>query len=149
MKLKVLAVALTVSLVMLGLSLYAQVTRPFHSGSVWAIQFIRVKPGMDNAYKEWLATDWKKEQEAFKSQGLILGYKVLETESHSPNDFDLMLMTEVKDLATLESNEQKADTLAQQVMGSDEQQRQGYKNREAMREPLATRIAREIVLTSR
>ena len=149
MKLKVLAVALTVSLVMLGLSLYAQVTRPFHSGSVWAIQFIRVKPGMDNAYKEWLATDWKKEQEAFKSQGLILGYKVLETESHSPNDFDLMLMTEVKDLATLESNEQKADTLAQQVMGSDEQQRQGYKNREAMREPLATRIAREIVLSSR
>ena len=149
MKQKVLALALTLSLLMLGLSLYAQVTRPFHSGTVWAIQFIRVKPGMDNAYKDWLATDWKKEQEAFKSQGLILGYKVLETESHSPNDFDLMLMTEVKDLATLESNEQKADTLAQQVMGSDEQQRQGYKNREAMREPLATRIAREIVLSSR
>jgi 3-deoxy-D-arabino-heptulosonate 7-phosphate (DAHP) synthase len=103
---------------------------------------------MDNAYKDWLATDWKKQQEAFKSQGLILGYKVLETESHSPNDFDLMLMTEVKDLATLEANEQKVDALLQQVGGSDEQQRQGYKNREALRDPLGTRLAREVVLTS-
>ena len=62
----------------LGFSLYAQVTRPYHPGTIWTIQFIRVKPGMDNAYKDWLATDWKKQQEAFKSQGLILGYEVLE-----------------------------------------------------------------------
>jgi hypothetical protein len=60
-----------------------------------------------------------------------------------------MLMTEVKDLATLESTEQKADALTQQVMGPDEQQRQGYKNREAIREPLGVRIAREVVLTPR
>jgi hypothetical protein len=148
MKTKVLAAALGVSLGVLGFSLYAQVTRPYHPGTIWTIQFIRVKPGMDNAYKDWLATDWKKPQEAFKSQGLILGYKVLETESHSPNDFDLMLMTEVKDLATLEANEQKVDALLQQVGGSDEQQRQGYKNREALRDPLGTRLAREVVLTS-
>ena len=122
--------------------------RPYHPGTIWTIQIIRVKPGMDNAYKDWLATDWKKQQEAFKSQGLILGYKVLETESHSPNDFDLMLMTEVKDLATLEANEQKVDALLQQVGGSDAEQRQGYKNREALRDPLGTRIAREVVLTS-
>ena len=58
-----------------------------------------------------------------------------------------MLMTEVKDLATFEANERKADALSQQVMGPDEQQRQGYKNREALREPLGERIAREVVLT--
>src|SRR5689334_8722124 len=104
MKTRLLGVALAVSIVLLGLSLYAQVTRPYHPGTVWNIQFIRVKPGMDSAYKEWLATDWKKQQEAFKAQGLILNYKVLETENHSPNDFNLMLMTEVKDLATLEAN---------------------------------------------
>jgi len=147
MKTRLLGAALAVSLVLLGLSLYAQVTRPYHPGTVWNIQFIRVKPGMDSAYKEWLATDWKKQQEAFKAQGLILNYKVLETENHSPNDFNLMLMTEVKDLATLEANEKKVDALSQQVMGPDEQQRQGYKNREAMREPLGERVAREVVLS--
>jgi len=147
MKTQLLGAALAVSIVLLCLSLYAQVTRPYHPGTVWNIQFIRVKPGMDSAYKEWLATDWKKQQEAFKAQGLILNYKVLETENHSPNDFNLMLMTEVKDLATLEANEKKVDALSQQVMGPDEQQRQGYKNREAMREPLGERVAREVVLS--
>ena len=58
-------------------------------------------------------------------------------------------MTETKDLASLEANEDKFDAVAQQVIGSDEQQRQGYKNREALREPLATRIAREVVLSPR
>jgi hypothetical protein len=149
MKAKILGAALAVSLMALGLSLYAQVSRPYHPGTVWQLQFIRVKPGMDNAYKDWLATDWKKQQEAFKSQGLIMNYKVLETESHNANDFNMILMTEAKDLATLEANDQKFDAVAQQVMGSDEQQRQGYKNREGMREPLGTRLAREVVLTSR
>lgn len=149
MKTRLLAGALTISLGMLGLSLYAQVTRPFHPGTVWEIQFIRVKPGMDNAYKSWLASDWKKEQEAFKASGLILGYKVLETEAHGQNDYNMMLMTEFKDLATVESNEQKADAIAQQVAGSDQQQEQGYKTREALREPLGTRVAREVVLSSR
>lgn len=104
---------------------------------------------MDSAYKEWLASGWKKQQEAFKAKGLILDYKVLETEDHSPNDFNLMLMTQAKDLASLEANEGKFDAVAQQVTGSDEQQRQGYKNRESMRDPLATRIAREVVLSPR
>jgi hypothetical protein len=146
---KMLSAALGVTLLLLGLSLYAQVNRPFHNGSVWLLQFIRVKPGMDNAYKNWLAGDWKKEQEAFKSQGLLLDYKVLETESHGTNDFNMILMTEARNLATLEANEQKFDAVAQQVSGSDQQQEQGYKNREALREPLATRIAREVVLSPR
>ena len=59
------------------------------------------------------------------------------------------LITEVKDLATLEATEQKADTLAQEVMGPDEQQQQGYRTREALREPLGERIAREVILTAR
>jgi hypothetical protein len=48
MNTKMLGAALVISVVMLGFSLYAQVTRPFHPGPVWEIQFIRVKPGMDN-----------------------------------------------------------------------------------------------------
>ncbi len=147
MKTKVLGAGLAVCLALLAFSVYAQVNRPYHPGTVWEIQFIRVKPGMDNAYKQWLATDWKKEQEAFKAQGMILSYKVVETESHNPNDFNMMLITEAKDLATLEANDKKADALAQQVMGSDEQQVQGYKNREALREPLGTRLGREVVLS--
>ena len=40
-----------------------------------------------------------------------------------------MLMTEYKDLATMEANEDKGDALAQKMIGNDEKQMQGYKDR--------------------
>jgi hypothetical protein len=137
---------LIVCTLLLGLSLYAQMNRPFHHGSVWSVSFIQVKPGMDVAYLTYLTTDWKREQEAQKSAGIILAYKVLTTEGHSSNDWNLMLLTEYKDLATMEASEKKVDALAQKVIGTDEKQMQGYKDRLAIREVMGTRLAREVIL---
>lgn len=128
---------------------FAQVSRPYRNGSVWNIAFIRMKPGMDTAYLNYIATDWKRSQEASKKEGLILSYKVLTTEAHGAGDFNIMLMTEYKDLATMEANEAKADALAQQVVGNDAKQMQGYKERLEIREVLQDRLAREIVLEPR
>ena len=131
---------------LLALTVYAQINRPFHHGSVWNIAFIRMKPGMNVAYLNYITTDWKKEQEAQKAEGIILSYKVLATEAHSPTDWNLMLMTEYKDLATLEASEKKTDALAQKVIGSDEKQMQGYKERLEIREVMGERLAREVIL---
>jgi len=124
----------------------AQVKRPFHNGSVWTIGYIVMKPGMDTAYLNYIATDWKKEQEALKKDGQIISYMVIQTEWHSPNDFNLMLMTEYKDLATMEANEAKADNLLQTVNGNDAQQMQGYRDRLQIREVVASRLGRQIIL---
>jgi hypothetical protein len=140
---------LVVSLAAAGISVFAQSHRPWRNGSVWELQFIQIKPGMDPAYLGWISSDWKKEQEALKAQGIILSYKVLQTEGHTPGDWNLILMTEFKDLASLEANEAKADTVAQQVAGNDEKQMQGYKERAAIREVMGSRLAREIVLEPR
>lgn len=130
-----------------GISVFAQVNRPFHNGSVWNVAFIRMKPGMETAYLNYLAGPWKANQEAAKKEGLILSYKVLTVEGHSPNEWNIMLMTEYKNLATLEANEDKADNLAQKVVGDDEKQRQGYRDRLEIREVMGDRLAREIVLS--
>ncbi|HEX8097903.1 MAG TPA: hypothetical protein VF507_07700 [Pyrinomonadaceae bacterium] len=132
-------------LLIFGLSGFAQVNRPFKNGSVWNISFIRMKPGMDTAYLNYVATDWKKEQEALKADGQILSYKVLATEAHGTGDWNLLLMTEYKNMATMEANEEKADALAQKVIGNDEKQRQGYRERLEIREVMGERLAREIV----
>lgn len=124
----------------------AQVNRPYRSGAVWSVSSIKMKPGMDTAYLTYVAGDWKREQEALKKDGQIISYKVLTTEAHGANDWNIMLMTEYKDLATMEANETKADNLAQTVIGSDEKQMQGYRDRLQIREVLETRIARERVL---
>jgi hypothetical protein len=129
-----------------ALTVHAQVKRPYRDGTVWNVSFIRVKPGMDTAYLNYLATDWKRNQEAAKKEGLIVSYKVLATEGHSPTDWNLMLMTEVKDLATMEANQDKADALTQKVVGDDQKQMQGYKDRSEVREVMGDRQAREIVL---
>ena len=129
-----------------SLAASAQVKRPFQNGSVWTIGFIVMKPGMDNAYLNYIATDWKKEQEALKKDGQILSYMVIKTEGHSPNDFNLMLMTEYKDLATMEANDAKADNLLQTIIGNDAQQMQGYRDRLQIREVLGNRLARQIIL---
>jgi hypothetical protein len=145
----ILISSLVASLLLLGISIYAQVSRPYRNGSVWEIAFIRVKPGMDPAYLNYLATDWKRNQEAAKREGLILSYKVLVTEAHGGADWNLLLLTEYKDLATMEANEPKADALAQRVVGDDQKQMQGYKERLEIREVMGQRLAREIVLEPR
>jgi hypothetical protein len=147
MKTKRIAVGSIAALLLIaGISVFAQVKRPYHNGSVWDVAFIRIKPGMDTAYMDYVATQWKAEQEAQKKDGNILSYKVLSVEGHTPGDWNLMLMTEFKDLATLEANEDKAEAVAQKVVGNDAKQMQGYKEREAIREVMGNRLAREIVL---
>jgi hypothetical protein len=134
---------------LLSISVVAQVSRPYRNGSVWSIGFIRMKPGMETAYLNYVATDWKREQEALKKEGLILSYKVLQTEGHGATDWNLMLLTEYKDLATMEANEAKEDALYQRTIGPDEKQRQGYRERLEIREVMAGRLAREIILEPR
>jgi len=130
----------------LSIATSAQVDRPFHSGSVWVIGVIQIKPGMQNAYKAYIATEWKKQQEALKKDGQILSYMVIETEAHSVNDWNMLLMTEYKDLATYEANQTKADNLAQTVVGNDAKQMQGYRDRLQIREVVGVRLSRQIVL---
>jgi hypothetical protein len=48
-----------------------------------------------------------------------------------------------------EANEAKADNLLQTVVGNDEKQMQGYRDRLQIREVLESRLAREIILEPR
>jgi len=146
---RMLVGSLIVLILTLGVVVVAQVNRPFRNGSVWNVAFIQMKPGMETAYLNYIATDWKRNQEASKKEGLILSYKVLTTEAHGSGDWNIMLMTEYKDMATMEANEAKADNLLQTVVGTDEKQMQGYRDRLQIREVLENRLAREIVLEPR
>lgn len=141
-----LVFSLFVLMLTLSVAASAQVNRPYHDGSVWVVGVIAMKPGMDGAYKNYLATDWKKQQEALKKEGIILSYMAIQTEAHSTTDWNMLLMTEYKDLASYEATLAKADNLAQTVIGNDEKQMQGYRDRLLIREVLGNRVARQIVL---
>ena len=58
-----------------------------------------------------------------------------------------MLMTEYKDLATLEANEDKMEAVAMQALDmNDQKMLQGYQERSSWREIIGDRLAREIIL---
>ncbi len=145
-KRNVLVASLAIALLIAGVSVYAQVKRPYHNGTVWNISFIRIKPGMDSAYMNYLASSWKAEQEAQKKDGNIVSYKVMSVEGHTTGEFNLMLMSEYKSLAAMEASEDKADAVTQRVVGNDETQMKGYNDRLAIREIIGDRLAREVVL---
>lgn len=143
---RILGMCLVVSLLLLGASVYAQVARPTHDGTVWTLSFLHVKPGMNPAYDKYLASDWKKMEDALKAAGITLSYKVITTEAHSPTDWNLMLMVEYKDMASLEANQDKTDALLQKMFGGDEKVMQGFKDRSEIREVIGDRVAREMIL---
>ncbi len=120
--------------------------KPYHEGPVWDMAFIRVKAGMEDRYMRYLADEWKREQESQKKAGYILDYKVIATEPHGAQDYDVVLMTEYKDLATMETNADKMEDLALQMFGGMPKVESGYEQRAGYREVIANRLGREIVL---
>jgi hypothetical protein len=69
---RIAAGLIAVLVLTLSVVVYTQVNRPYRNGSVWNIGFIKMKPGMETAYLNYIATDWKRNQEALKKEGQIL-----------------------------------------------------------------------------
>jgi hypothetical protein len=58
----------------------------------------------------------------------------------------LLILREYKNLAAMEADTEKSDALSLQVAGNDNVQMQGYEDRSKIREVLATKTARELML---
>lgn len=134
-----------VCLLLFALPVLAQ-SRPYHDGSVWQMQCIHVKAGMEDRYTRYLASDWKKEQDAMQKAGYVLSYKVIATEAHNPTDCNIILMTEFKDMTSMEANKDKAEQLGEQLFGGMPKIEAGYTDRSSYRDVIGSRLAREIIL---
>lgn len=137
--------ALVVALFALAISVSAQVYKFYTPGTVWTVTTIKIKSGMDQAYLEYLDGQFKKESDAMVRAGYMQSYKVLRT-MDDDDSWNLLILREYKSLASMEANEERADTLSRQVSGNDQMQMRGYEDRSKIREVLGTKTARELVL---
>jgi len=87
-------------------------------GPVLNVASIRTVDGHFNDYMHWLATTYKKEQEAAKKAGLITDYSVIVVEARAPNEPDVLLVTTFKNWAALDHLGSKLDQIATQAEGS-------------------------------
>jgi hypothetical protein len=92
--------------------------RDFNDGPVQNVTFIRTVDGHFDDYMHWLATTYKKQQEAAKAAGFITRYEVLVGQPHNAQDADIILITEYKNWAALDHLGSKFDQISAKLEGS-------------------------------
>ncbi len=143
---KILKIALAAGiLVVAATPVIGQLHKYFSSGTIWTVTMIRIAPGMDQMYMQYLDGQFKKSEDAQVKAGFEKSYKILRTLDDG-GQWNLLILREYTNLAAIENNEDKADALAQQSEGSDAIQMQGYQERAKYREVVGTKYTREIIL---
>ena len=92
--------------------------RDYNDGPVQNVTFIRTVDGHFDDYMHWLATTYKKQQEAAKAAGIITSYEVLVGQPHNAQDPDIILITVYKNWAALDHLGSKLEEISTQIQGS-------------------------------
>jgi hypothetical protein len=124
----------------------AQSDAPYIEGPVWNITMVKVKPGMGDEYLKGLAKTFKGSLDEAKKQGLVMDYKILLGDPATPQDFNILLMVESKNMAALDNGREKFDPIARKTVGTTDQQEAMAVKRLDIREIMGTKLMREITL---
>ena len=139
--------SLNIILVMIGMTIGLQAfsqTRNYKDGSVWAVSFIKTNANMGDQYLNSLKATWIAVHEEALKQGLIVSYKVLSGASSSPGDWDIMLMAEYKNMASMEGQDDKWDAIYKKIVGNEEDAKKLNESRVSIRTIYGEKLLREI-----
>jgi len=124
----------------------AQSDAPYTEGPVWNITMVKTKAGLGDQYLKELAKTLKASLEEAKKQNLVLDYKILLGNPATPQDFNILIMVESKNMAAQDNAREKFDPIARKVVGTTDQQQAIQVKRLDIREILGTKPMREITL---
>jgi hypothetical protein len=143
---KLVLASLVSVLLLLAVSVYGQVHKYFTPGSVWGVTTIKIHPGMDQVYLEYLDAEFKKESDISVKNGFMKSYKILRSQGDD-SGWNMLILREYESFASLEKNEEKADEVLRQATGVDDQKgMQGYMDRSKIRDVTGTKYMRELIL---
>ncbi len=136
---------IAVVLLLTSTASFSQSNTVFKEGSVWVVSFIKLKANMGDEYLTSLKTTWKATQDEAVKQGLVLSYKILSGAASNPQDWDIMLMVEYKNLASMEGNDDKWEAIEKKVIGGEDAMKTINANRVNIREIYGGKMLREII----
>lgn len=137
--------SLTLFILMTQLTVTAQTSKPYTEGPVWSVQFIKTKPGMALLYLRNLNDGWIKIMNEAKTEGLIMDYKVFSGTPGSKDDWDLMLMYELKNHAAEDGLSDKMEVIRNKMFGSEDVQQKSAVARNDLRELLGGKTTQELI----
>ncbi len=119
--------------------------KPYKDGSVWSVGMIKTNANMSKEYLKQLKSTWIAVHDEAVKQGLILSYKVLSGVSANPEDFDVLLLVEYKNMASMEGQDAKWDDIYKKVVGNDDAQKKLNEARLVMRTVYGGKLFRELL----
>ena len=129
----------------------AQEEDPFEGGTVWSLTFVRTVANKTDDYLKGLSQTWAASMEEAKKEGLIVSYKILQGAAANKEDFNLVLMIENKNMATLDPDKQREEAFdsiqkkVQDKMGEKEFDAT-VTNYDSIRDLQGTKLMRELHL---
>src|SRR6059036_2772190 len=124
----------------------AQSDAPYTEGTVWNITMVKTKAGLGDQYLKGLAKTLKGTLDEAKKQNLIISYKILLGDAATPQDFNILVMVESKNMAALDNGREKFDPIARKTVGTTDQQQAIAVKRLDIREIMGIKLMREITL---
>jgi hypothetical protein len=109
---------------------------------VWALEFIKVKPGMFAATMGYLDDNWLRLRAEAKRQGAVLNFNRVAGEESSNTDWDILLMTEYKNQAAYDGREKLFDSILKRLPDNTSAVIKGYKKNELF-QSVKTRVLRD------
>lgn len=124
----------------------AQDEHAYTEGPITTISYIKIKPGMFDAYLRYLQSTYKQFMEEQKKAGLVVDYGVYQAFARSPRDADLYLSVTYKNWATFDGLTEKSDAISRKIWGSLEKADSAAVDREKLREVLGGEVVQELIL---
>ena len=145
MKPKTVLTSLIIAFMFGSFSMLHAQSREYKDGSAWNVSMIKVKPGMGDEYLKSLKGTLKLIYDEAIKQGLLMSYKVLQGAGSNREDFDIMIMTEYKNLAAMEGHEVQWEAIRDKVVGGADAEKTLMKNRLEIREIMGEKLLREVI----
>ena len=118
----------------------------FENGTLLDVSSIQTKDGHFNDYMRWLATDWKRQEEAMKKAGVILDYHVYLVQNQRTGEPDIFLTQTYKNMAVFDATQAQQYALQAKIAGSIAKSDQSQAARGSMRTVMGDMMMREAVL---
>lgn len=119
---------------------------PYEEGTVWNITFVKTVEGMGELYLKELKALMVPILEEAKKEGIILSYRIFSSPAATPDDWDLMMMTEFENYAALDGLDKKLYDIYEKMAGADDDYEKGAAHRNEIRQILGDKLAIELIL---
>jgi hypothetical protein len=140
----------TILLLALGASSMFMATRamadesPLVPGNFWEVTGVKLKDGGGLAYANFLAAEWRENQEFAKSKGWIKSYMIFANDYARPGEPDMYLVTVTEDIPSAATSEKRQDEYMAWKKKTLVQMEKESGNRAEFREVISSSLLQEL-----